>query len=670
MSGRGAARTSDHGFRVLENEWIELGDGTRLAARIWLPDLTYDQPVPAILEYLPYKKRGGTDQRDDVTFPEFARCGYAGVRVDIRGNGESDGLMEDEYTVQELSDGAEVIAWIARQPWCDGNVGMIGISWGGFNGLQVAALRPPALKAIVTVCSTDDRYADDIHYMGGCPLTDNLTWSQQMLAYSSRPPDPELMGESWRERWMERLEALPFLAAAWLRHQRRDAFWKHGSVCEDFDAIEVPVLAVGGWHDAYTNAVPRLLSGLGSRAKGVIGPWEHRYPNIAQVGPAIDFLGECVRWWDRWLKGEGVDDEPALRAYLMKSAPPNSRNGDRRGLWVAEASWPSATFSPRTFYLHRGVLADDPPDREGIEISTPVDLGIMSGSFCAGMRIDDELPGDQRQDDEKSVLFDSAPLDEGLAILGAPEFEFEFKSDKPHAMIVARLCDVAPDGASVRVAYAPFNLTHLTSHETPMALEPGKTYTARFALSDAGYVFAKGNRIRLALSTSYWPTVWPSPATPVVELVTGASRLTVPVRGEGERIDIQFDPAPESVHSTHEVLSEPTCRREISFEPDGMVVLDLSDDMGHTRDAENGLEIASTVRQRYWIRPDDPLSAKVEAAWTWETRRGDWHVNTRSSTTMTSDARTFYLTARLEAFEGGAPVFDRTWQETVERDHV
>ena len=298
------ARTN-HGYRVLENEWVTLADGTRLAARIWLPDETYSAPVPAILEYLPYKKRGGTEDRDDETFGHFAQHGYAGVRIDIRGNGESDGFMEDEYTAQELSDGAEAIAWIAEQDWCDGNVGIIGISWGGFNGLQIAALRPPALKAVVTVCSTDDRYADDIHYMGGCLLNDNLTWSQQMLNYSSRPPDPEILGEQWRARWIERLEAMPFLAANWLKHQRRDDFWRHGSVCEDYGDIEIPVLAVGGWYDAYTNAVPRLLAGLTSPAKGIIGPWEHRYPQIAKVTPRIDFLGESVRWWDRWLEGRG-----------------------------------------------------------------------------------------------------------------------------------------------------------------------------------------------------------------------------------------------------------------------------------------------------------------------------------------------------------------------------
>jgi len=185
----------NYGYKIVENEWIAMPDGCRLAARIWIPDECHSQPVPAVLEYLPYRKRGGTGSRDNITFDHFARAGYAGIRVDIRGNGESDGLMEDEYTARELDDGKHIIAWVARQNWCDGNVGMIGHSWGGFNGLQIAALQPPELKAIITSCSTDDRYSDDIHYMGGCLNNDNTTWSQQMLAYSSRPPDPAIVGE-------------------------------------------------------------------------------------------------------------------------------------------------------------------------------------------------------------------------------------------------------------------------------------------------------------------------------------------------------------------------------------------------------------------------------------------------------------------------------------------
>ena len=161
--------------KEIANQWIVLADGTRLAARIWLPTDAEQRPVPAILEYLPYRKRDGTHVRDALTHPHLAGHGYACVRVDMRGNGESDGLMLDEYTKQELDDAVEVIAWLAGQAWCSGAVGMMGISWGGFNALQVAALRPPALKAIITLCSTDDRYSDDIHYKGGCLLA--RTWA-------------------------------------------------------------------------------------------------------------------------------------------------------------------------------------------------------------------------------------------------------------------------------------------------------------------------------------------------------------------------------------------------------------------------------------------------------------------------------------------------------------
>ncbi len=664
--------SSNHGFRVLENEWIDLPDGTRLAARIWLPDDTYSAPVPAIFEYLPYKKRGGTDARDDSTYPYFAVHGYAGVRVDMRGNGESDGLMHDEYTQQELDDGVNVIAWITRQPWCDGNVGMIGISWGGFNGLQIAALRPPALKTIITVCSTDGRYSDDIHYMGGCLLNDNLTWSGQMLNLSSRPPDPQLVGENWRKLWLERLEAMPILAANWLQHQCRDDFWKHGSVCEDFSAIEVPVLAVGGWNDAYSNAVFRMLQGLKSPVRGIVGPWEHKYPNLAGVGPAVDFLHECVRWWDCWLKGEqnGVHTDPVLRAYLLKNSTPSAGVGHRAGVWVGEAEWPSPKSEPRTLYITNNGLEYTPGLTEPLEVSSPQDLGAMSGNFCPGMRVDNELPGDQRWDDEKSITFDTAPLGEDLAILGAPELEFEFTCSTEQAFLVARLCDVSQEEASTRVSLCALNLTHLSSHEAPEALVPGQTYKAKIKLNDAGHIFANGRRIRLAISTSYWPLVWPSAQQATVSILPGSAKLILPVLPLDSIETVDFAAAPNDSPNQFDVARPPRDNREVSQSGDGTSVIALFDDLGRVRNRANGLETESTVRNTYRIKPNDPLSAETETAWTFETRRGDWHVSTRSSTTMRADNSNFYLTAQLEAFEGEILAFSRTWHETIERDHV
>ncbi|MGC1487891.1 MAG: CocE/NonD family hydrolase, partial [Albidovulum sp.] len=130
--------TEEFPFKVRETPdlGIVLADGTRLSARVWMPEGA--GPFPAVLEYLPYRKRDGTVVRDALTHPYFAGHGYACLRVDIRGTGDSESLMEDEYSAQELFDAVEVINWIAAQSWSNGRVGMMGISWGGFNGLQVA----------------------------------------------------------------------------------------------------------------------------------------------------------------------------------------------------------------------------------------------------------------------------------------------------------------------------------------------------------------------------------------------------------------------------------------------------------------------------------------------------------------------------------------------------
>src|ERR1700687_3249812 len=263
---------------VLETVWIPLADGTRLAARMWLPIGAKANPVPAILECVPYRRRDGTRLRDEPMHAYFAGYGYASVRVDLRGSGDSDGLLDDEYLKQEQDDALEVIDWLAVQPWCTGRVGMLGISWGGFNSLQVGARRPTALRAIITSCSTDDRYNDDIHYMGGCILGDNFSWASTFFGQvSPPPPDPEVVGERWRDMWLERLEGTPLLLGRWLSHQRRDAYCKHGSVCENYGDIQCPVFVIGGWNDGYQNAIPRLLEGLKVPRVGVVGAWSHTY---------------------------------------------------------------------------------------------------------------------------------------------------------------------------------------------------------------------------------------------------------------------------------------------------------------------------------------------------------------------------------------------------------
>ncbi|HKK60164.1 MAG TPA: CocE/NonD family hydrolase, partial [Salinivirga sp.] len=274
-------------MKVIEHTWIPMSDGVRLSAKIWIPDGAEQTPVPAILEYIPYRKRDFKAVRDEETYTFYAQHGYAGVRVDLRGSGESEGILRDEYLQQELDDGLAILSWIAAQDWCNGNVGIIGISWGGFNGLQLAALQPPELKAVVSVASSDDRYQDDVHYMGGNLLTDNLSWASTMFAYNSCPPDPELVGEKWYDMWMERLEGSGLWLKKWLEHQRYDDYWRHASVMCNYDKIKAPAYVVSGWADGYSNTIFRLLENLKIPTKGLVGPWGHKYPHHGSPGPKI-----------------------------------------------------------------------------------------------------------------------------------------------------------------------------------------------------------------------------------------------------------------------------------------------------------------------------------------------------------------------------------------------
>jgi len=679
-----------HVVREIENEWIPLADGCRLAARMWMPDTAPNEPVPAILEYLPYRKRGGTETRDALTHPYIAGHGYVCIRVDMRGNGESDGIMVDEYTRQEHDDALEIIDWITAQPWCDGNVGMMGISWGGFNGLQVAARQPDALKAVITLCSTDDRYADDIHYKGGCLLGENMGWSGTMLAFSSRPPDPELVGDRWRDMWLERLEIEPFPAAVWLNHQHRDDYWKHGSVCEDFSAIKAAVLAVGGWGDAYSNTVARLLAGLTSPRRGIVGPWHHKYPHFAVPEPRIGFLQEALRWWDQWLKGRdtGVMDDPLYRAYMMDSVRPQSFYPRRDGRWIAEDAWPSPRIETETLTLGKNDLcpkgrdAADAVDTTNatnasvLTVCSPQDTGMASGEFCV-IWLGPEMPGDQRSDDAGSLVWDSDPLEDRKEIFGATVVDLEFQVDRPQANVAVRLCDVAPDGSSTRVTWGVLNLCHRDSHETPTALVPGETYQVRVQLDDIAYAFPPGHRIRLAISTAYWPMIWPSPAPVTLSVHTGSSTLSLPVRGVADETAPEFPPAeaapPRKTDSIRESRQTRTIERTVET---GENILRIMDDFGEARDQDSGLITGEIARETYHIFPDDPLSARVDIHWTETVSRagngenGGWSVRTETFSSQRADATAFYLTARIEAYEGDKRVFEKDFDETIPRDLI
>ena len=660
-----------------ENVWIPVTDGLNLAARIWRPKGSGASPVPAVLEYIPYRKRFGTTERDEITHKYLAGHGYACIRLDIRGSGESEGVLTDEYLQSEFDDGIAALEWIAGQDWCDGNIGMMGISWGGFNALQIAAMRPPQLKAVVTVSSSDDRYADDIHHMGGTLLGDNLSWSSVMFSFNTMPPDPAVVGDRWRDMWKERLEGSGLWLTTWLQHQRRDSYWRHGSICENYEAVDIPVFAVSGWADGYTNTVFRLMENLSGPRKGLLGPWGHTYPHIGRPGPAIDFLYELRRWWDRWLKGEenGVESEPMIRAWMQDSAPPYPEYDHRPGRWVAEDSWPSPRIETQTYWLGRGMnLEDTEPgqEEEALNVQSPVTLGLYAGKWCSYANGPD-LAGDQRLEDGGSLIFQTERIEEPLEIMGSPEVELDIASDKPVALVAVRLSDIRPDQQATRISYGLLNLTHRDSRAHPETLEPGRRYTVRVPMNHIAQTIPAGHRVRLSISSVYWPLAWTPPEDARLTLWTRASRLNLPVRpprASDEDLPDFGDPvtAPPPETTT---LAAPEHTWRVSHDLASQVSsLEVTDDRGRMRFDDIDLTVTARAREVYSAKGDDFASARGETEWHRSLSRGSWSVSSRTRTVLRADGDNFHIDAELDAYEGDVRQFSRSWSQTIPRDLV
>ncbi|WP_067639802.1 CocE/NonD family hydrolase [Nocardia coubleae] len=668
--------------RVTENVFIPMRDGARLAARIWRP--VTEEPLPAVFEYIPYRKRDLTRGRDALNHPYLAGHGYVSVRVDLRGSGDSDGVLHDEYLPAEHDDACDVIAWLAEQPWCDGNVGMMGISWGGFNSLQVAAHRPPALKAVVSASATEDLYVDNMHYMGGCLLSDNLSEATVMFAFNSLPPDPAIVGDRWREMWHERLSGSGLWIEQWLEHQRRDDYWKRASVNEDYSAVQCPVLAVGGWADGYTNAIFRLLEHLDVPRLGLIGPWGHKYPHLGVPGPAIGFLQEMVRWWDHWLKGRdtAIMDEPMLRVWLQDSVSPHPSYEDRPGRWVGEPSWHSPNIEPRRFVLGRYALGEEPAPTHHVHLQSPLSVGMFAGKWASYAATPD-LPSDQRDEDGGSLVFETETLDQPCEILGLPTLDLEVSADRPNAMLAARLSDVAPNGEATRVTYGLLNLTHRDGSAEPRPLEPGRTYRVHLPLNGIAHSFPPGHRIRLSVSSSYWPLAWPSPEPVMLTINTGTSTLTLPQRApRAEDATLRPFGEPEAAPPAPATHVEPgqhhwKVQRDLAS---GVSTLEIENDQGTIVLDDIGTSVRRATTEWFSFQDNDVTSVRGQTRTVRRLERDDWRTEVVTDTVLRCTADEFVIDAQLDAYElEDSPadprslrnrVYSQNWHRRIPRDLV
>jgi predicted acyl esterase len=609
--------------------------------------------VPVILESHPYRFADASAADDEARYGWFAAHGYACARVDIRGSGDSDGILFDEYLPREIDDGVATIAWLADQPWCSGKVGLIGKSWSAFNALQIAARRPPALAAVIALMGSDDRFATDVHYYGGCLLAwDMLSWAATMLGYNARPPSPEL--PDWHERWLERIDASPPFIHAWVAHQRHGDYWRSGSVIETPDAITCPVYLVGGWADGYRDSVLRMFATSQAPLRGMIGPWGHVYPHVGDPGPRIGFLEEALRWWDTHLRGvpTRIEQEPALRLWLQDAYPPGPLTR-RPGSWIGMEGQiePLAWELPGTGEVTGGFL--------------PV---VDPGLWC-GVGLPTDYPSDQQPEDANWCCFDHDPLPADLRLLGSVRVNVGVVCDQPVALLAARLLHVWPDGSETLIARGALNLNHLASRDAPEPLVPGQVYQVQLELGSASYRVPAGHRLRLALSGDYWPWLWPSPKVVTLQIRPGGW-VEFPVLAEfGDPMLPAHlaEPEPTGLPPGYLNLPGPAPGRRWIREGDTLRIIDNLSYAG-------GIELPDGRRHResgsntYELTAGDPLSARLTADREIEMVQAGHRIRITTASTMSCTAEDFILTDHLTAWDGKTQVAEKHWEERIPRD--
>ena len=681
------ASPPDHEVATLHDVRIPVSDGLELSANLWLPIPRHDAPdetFPAILEMIPYRKDDWRAASDVSRGEWLAARGYALCRLDVRGTGSSPGIALDEYTARETRDGADAVEWLAAQPWSNGNVGMWGISYGGFTAIQVALLHPPHLKAIVPMMATDDRYTDDVHYIGGVATVSELSqYAVSMVGMNAMPARAEDRGAAWATEWKERLEETPVWLFEWLRQQHDGPYWRQGSLAPDYERLTTPTFLIGGWMDEYVDPVLRMMERcVNAPRRALIGNWVHDLPDSAYPGPNLDWNHEMVRFFDHWLKGvdNGVMDEPAFVAFRHEWAEPEPFPRAWPGTWLAAPAWPLAGAGERSFRLAPGELPlvgrlvegdDDGAAEPAVErfrhratIGTRAALSWGAGGEPNG------LARDLRPDDALVPTFTSAPLGEPLDVVGFPAVVLHWESPVEVATAVVRLQDVAPDGTPVQVTAGILNLTHRRSHADPEPLPPGEVVEVRVPLRSTAHRFLAGHRVRISVASSAWPVIWPSPEPAVFGLHLGGpspSRLVLPTAPPDSPLPVpEFKTTPAGQREVGAWRGDPARWTVTEDVIDGSVTVTTSE-YGEATLPDGRTTLYTGESLEMTGRDADPAHARLHNEVVYRLREDGSEVLIEANGTIRTTATDFHMNVGLRVTLDGAPFFERGWLETIPR---
>lgn len=518
--GPAAARTL-YGVRIPTDE-----PGVTLAADLFLPP--GGGPAPILVSVLPYRRDAFAGIGGHSSYSWFAEHGYACLLVDFRGTGSSDGSPRPPFDPAEADDGLAAVRWAARQPWCDGRVGMWGVSYGAVMALRTASRRPPELKAILTVVGMQDPERDMVHPSGarGC-LAPLGVWALNTLLGHLLPPMHRHGSAEEQRRWRRRLdEAEPYLLDL-LRHGPGHPVWRDRAV--DVAAIEVPTLCVAGWRDLLCDGSIRAYEQLRAPKRLLAGPWMHTPPHESPFEP-VDFHRIALDWWDRWLRGgaaAGAGAEAAATVFVQ---------GDEPG-WRRLDAWPPVGKDLVLGATGAGGLepaAGAGPPEVALAARPDQTVGALSGLWSAPTT-GFGLPLDQHEDDRRGLPVTGPPLAAPLLVAGRPVVTVRV-TGRPPARLVAKLADVDPAGRSTLVSCG---VASAGNAEWTVPLAP------------TCYRFAAGHRVRLVLSDADFPRLWP--ATTGLPLAVTGLELTLPVLAEQDCAPTEL-PRPDGPPARHTSL--------------------------------------------------------------------------------------------------------------------
>ncbi len=645
-------------------DWMTMPDGIKLSVTYFMPvSKRSEEKFPVLLEMLPYRKDDVFYQRDYPLFTYFVRRGYVVAKVDIRGTGTSEGKVPPrEYSESELNDAVEIIGQLATAPWSNGNIGMWGISWGGFNAIQVAMRRPPGLKAIMASCATDDLYHDDVHFIDGIYHVDQYELRIDTRLALPRWPDYKLDTAYFEDRF----EAYPWFLT-YLKNQRDGEFWRKNSLRWDYEAIQIPVYLLGGLLDGYRDSIPRMLENMKVPIRAELGPYNHAWPDNAVPGPNYEWRHELIRWWDHWLKGldTGIMDDPRFALFAREGHPPDTQLKTIPGQWRYE-DWPLQRTQWTDFFPAAELGLTSSPENPGVDkLEYLPDAGIEAGYWWG------ELTPDMGETDAGCLVYDSKPLKEPIEILGFPQVHLKVSVDVKLAHWIVRLEDVHPDGRVSQVTGAALNGSQRKSRVAPEYLVPGEVYELAVPLHFTTWTFSAGHRIRLAVSNALFPMLWPTPYPMTSQLYIGerATRLVLPVIPPEDRpVPAFLPPQPRETRPDARSLPSPgwPYKHLVSRDPEsGITQVEWEGENRWEIEDHKYIMIDKTL---YRTNTNDPADSSFQGESIRVIQMPERMLELKTLIQVRSDLENFYVNFTRQIFENDQMVRERTWEETIPRE--